>query len=353
MQVEQSSRFEETHSDLNDTSLSRRLEDTQPCRVLVVDDDDLVRARLSALLSSSHFDVMVAASGADALRIMSEKHCQVLVTDWQMPDMNGLELCRSVRAGRGEEGYVYVLMFSVRDAQADHLAGLAAGVDDYVAKTVPVAEFLARLEVARRITHVESSLRKSNRDNRRQSVTDSLTAANNLRFFVKHLPRELARAQQYGRGLAVLSCDIDDFKEINDSHGHEAGDEVLKAFVARAQSCIHTSTDWLARVGGDEFMIVLPETELHGARRVAQKLTAAFTASPVLTHAGPIPFTVSIGVTAVDVSRGTESNSDIVRLLRAADQSLYASKGRGGNQAGAAEPATRPTNTPGGRNALN
>lgn len=345
--------LEQSNSDLHDTILTRRLEESPPCRVLVVDDDYLVRARLSALLRDSHFDVEVAASGAEALRVMEATRCQVLITDWQMPDMDGLTLCRNVRAEHSES-YVYVLILTVCDSKTDFLTGLAAGADDYVVKGAPIAELMARLEVARRITHVELSLRESNRENRRRSVTDELTAAHNLRYFVKHLPRELQRSQRYGHPLAVLSCDIDSFKEVNDSYGHPAGDHVLKAFVARGQSCIRRASDWLARVGGDEFMIVLPETRLQGANRVAQKLRAACAECPVETPAGPVGFTVSIGVTAVDVSREAENTSRIENLLRAVDRSLYASKGRSVRTAPSAT-AARPggPNVTGERNGLN
>ena len=180
--------LEMSNVDLNDTILTRRLESLNPCRVLVVDDDDLVRARLSALLRMSQFDVETAGSGEEALRIMNSVPCQILLTDWQMPDMDGLALCRNIRAGT-RENYVYVVMLTVRDSKEDLLTGLAAGADDYVVKGAPIEEILARLEIARRITHVETSLRASNRENRRLAVTDPLTGCNNLRYLIKYLPR--------------------------------------------------------------------------------------------------------------------------------------------------------------------
>jgi diguanylate cyclase (GGDEF)-like protein len=195
---------------------------------------------------------------------------------------------------------------------------------------------LARLEVARRITHVEHSLRASNRENWRLSVTDPLTGTNNLRYLMKYLPRELVRSRRYGHPLAVLSCDIDGFKQINDRFGHEAGNELLRAFVARSMSCIRHSSDWLARVGGDEFMIVLPETRVFGANQVAQKLRQSYMQSPVITYAGAVSFTASVGVTAVEAEHEAESVSRIEHLLRAADRGLYASKRLGGNRVTAA-----------------
>ncbi len=324
--------LEDSSADLHDTILTQRMESAQPCRVLVVDDDDLVRARLTALLRNAEFDVEAAANGEDALRIMQSRHFQVLLTDWQMPDMDGLSLCRIVRS-ENAESYVYVLMLTVRDSKEDVLKGLRAGADDYIAKSAPIEEILARMEVARRITHVENSLRRSNRENRRLAVTDPLTGAYNLRYLMKHLPRELSRSQRYLHPLAVLSCDIDRFKLINDAHGHAVGDEVLLAFTARANSCLREGSDWLARVGGDEFMVVLPETDVVGANRVARKLHKFFSHCPVATQAGPVKLTVSIGITAVEAEAEIVDPSKIEELLRAADRGLYASKRSGGNTA--------------------
>jgi diguanylate cyclase (GGDEF)-like protein len=272
-----------------------------------------------------------------------------------MPDMDGLSLCRIVRAEH-IESYVYVVMLTVRDSKQDVLTGLAAGADDYVVKSAPVEEILARLEVARRITHVEYSLRVSNRENRRLAVTDPLTGAHNLRFLMKNLPRELARAKRYGHPLAVLSCDIDRFKQINDGFGHDVGNEVLRAFAARVSNCVRSGSDWLARVGGDEFLIVLPETNAIGANRVAQKLHQVFARFPVASHLGPVRFTASIGITAVEGDHEVQDASRIEDILRAADRGLYASKKLGGNQAtstsvqGAKARSTRQT---GGKNGIN
>jgi diguanylate cyclase (GGDEF)-like protein len=344
MQLERNFDDAKPASDLSDTNLMLCLETSEACRLLVVGDDDPARAGLAALLRAAHFEVEVAASGGEAVRIMSSRPCQILLTDWQMPDMDGLALCRIVRAAQCES-YVYVLMLSVRDGKDDVLAALAAGADDYVVKGPSFAELLARLEVGRRITHVEHSLRVSNRENRRRSVTDPLTGTNNLRFLLKYLARELVRSRRYGHPLAVLSCDIDGFKQINDRFGHEAGNELLQAFVVRTEACLRSSSDWLARVGGDEFMVVLPETRVPGANRVAHNLRQAYVQSPVMTHAGPISFTVSVGVTAVDSAHELESELKIEHLLRAADRGLYASKGLGGNRVTAAVANAAPPRT--------
>ena len=322
-------------ADLDDSISMHPLPAAQPCRVLMVDDDELIRARLTALLRIAQFEVEAVTSGEEALRIMSERRCHILLAESQLPDMDMFTLCRNVRADQ-TMGYVYIVVHTLRGSRADLMAGLAAGADDYVVKGVATDEILARLEVARRITGIECKLRSSNRENRRLAVTDPLTGTNNLRYLMKNLPDELLRARRHGHAMAVLSCDIDGFKQINDCFGHEAGNELLREFVARSERCLRKDIDWLARVGGDEFMIVLPETTVQGANGVAQKLRQAYGGSPVITHAGPVSFTASVGVTAVEATHEIDSVSKIEYLLRAADRGLYASKKLGGDRVTAA-----------------
>jgi diguanylate cyclase (GGDEF)-like protein len=219
-------------------------------------------------------------------------------------------------------------MLTVRNGRSDILEGLSAGADDYVVKGATAEEILARVEVGRRITHLERSLRTSNLDNRRMSITDPLTGARNRRCLMKYLPREIERSRRYNHALAILSCDIDHFKRVNDGFGHQAGDEILQAFVARSATCIRQEIDWIARSGGEEFIFVLPETNLYGARCVAERLREALAAQPIATCAGPLAVTVSVGVTALE----TEQELSVVSatdLLRAADRCLYASKNHG------------------------
>jgi diguanylate cyclase (GGDEF)-like protein len=334
-------------TDLNDTTLSHQLGVALACRVLVVDDDELVRARLKFYLEKSKFEVVVASSGKEALQVLSSTHCQVVLTDWQMPDMDGLTLCRLVR-NSASESYVYVVILSIRSSKKDVILGHAAGADDYVIKGAPIEEILARVEIGRRTTHVEYSLRTSNRENRRLAVTDPLTGTHNLSYLMKHLPRELTRSQRYRHPLAILSCDIDGFKQINDRFGHAVGDSVLQAFVARSSKCLRKASDWLARTGGDEFVIVLPETNLQGANLVAHELLHAYTVSPVATRVGPVQIGVSIGATAVEATHTLAGGPGIEELLRAADHRLYDKKHAHstGNRAGEHNGSHRDPQTP-------
>lgn len=327
MHLEQSRLGEVTGGDLHDTTIVQQLVPQWQCRVLIVDDDEIVRAQLMTMLKRARYDVQVASCGEEALRFLDASQCQIVLTDWQMPGMDGLALCRKVRLEH-IEGYVYVMMLTVREGKQDMLLSMAAGADDYIVKGSSSEEILARMEVARRITHLEYSLRLSNRENRRLSVTDPLTTAHNRRYLMKYLPRELARAQRYNRPLSVLSCDIDGFKQVNDSLGHAAGDHLLQEFVLRASGCIRESSDWLARSGGDEFIIVMPETNLSGANSVARKLRSVLTDPLLAVHGQQLNVTVSIGVTSLE-TRSELSSTTAIELLRAADRGLYRSKQAG------------------------
>jgi two-component system cell cycle response regulator len=316
---------------LDDSGIVLLVEPPPPCRVLVVDDDELVVRRISTLLQRGGYEIRTARTGEEATRILDTTACQIVLTDWHMPDMDGLALCRNLRL-RQSSSYIYILMLTVRDSTSDILAGLAAGADDYVIKGATPEEILARLEVGRRITHLERSLRQSNERNQRMSVTDALTGARNRRFLMKYLPRELVRAQRYNHPLAVISCDLDNFKRINDGFGHSAGDEILQSFVTRANCCIRQGIDWIARSGGEEFIFVLPETDLKGATAAAKRLRAAFAAHPISTSAGPLELTVSMGVTALETAHELSSVSS-AELLLVADRYLYSSKHLGRDRA--------------------
>ncbi len=323
-------------ADNGDTSIRRKLSLAQTCQVLVVDDDELARGQLSSLLRMAGYIVHEATSGRHALGVLDTVSCEIVVTDWQMPDMNGLELCRALRS-RDADRYTYVLMLSVRKANGDALRALNAGADDYLIKGACPEELLARVEVGRRITRLERALRLSGEENRRLSITDPLTAAHNRRFLMKYLPRELERCRRYQHPIALLSCDLDEFKSVNDRFGHEAGDDVLRAFVERASACLRSSIDWIARSGGEEFVIVLPETNLASAARTAERLRTEFSGEVIATSAGPLCATVSIGVTAAETVQELAAASAI-DLLRAADQCLYFSKNRGRDRVTSAPP---------------
>jgi diguanylate cyclase (GGDEF)-like protein len=311
-------------------SLITRAQFTEPdsCTVLIVDDDELVREHLAALIGAAGYCVRLASTGKEALHVFDTEPVHIVVSDWEMPDMDGLALCQHIRARRAQN-YTYVLMLTVRRNREDILAGLTAGADDYIIKGAETAELLARVNVGRRITTLERSLRKATRQNRRMALTDPLTGAWNRLYLMTYLPRELERARRHSHPISILMCDLDGFKRINDDFGHIAGDQVLEAFCSRASDVLRTS-DWIARMGGEEFVIALPETDLAGAATVADKVRRAVCTDPILTTTGSVAATVSIGYSCFSTP------DDYLRwqsedLLHAADRQLYAAKRSGRN----------------------
>jgi diguanylate cyclase (GGDEF)-like protein len=298
-----------------------------PCHVLAVDDDDLTRAQLMSLLSRAGYQVHGAGSGAEALAILGETPCPIVVTDWQMPDMDGLALCRALKLG-AKARYTYVMMLTIRSAAADILAGLEAGVDDYVVKGAGADDLLARIAAARSVTRAQHSPRSARVESRRLSLPDSLTGAHSRGFLTRYLPLEIDRSRRHGHPTAILSCDIDNIARINFRFGRKAGDQVLKTFVARSMGCMRESADRIARVAGEEFVIVLPETDLDRAGIVAEKMRLALANDAIATSAGPVRATVSIGVTALETPE-ERAGTLVVELLRAANQCLWISKASG------------------------
>ncbi len=294
-------------------------------RVLLVDDEPTQRLITARLLKRAGFQVDTAENGKEALARIAEKSYPLLITDWEMPEMDGVALCRAVRSAN-LDGYIYTILLTSRDAIEHLVAGLQAGADDYLTKPVLEPELLARLNTGKRIVNLERSLRAANDENRRLSITDPLTGAFNRRYLMEKLPSEVERSVRYAHNLSLLMCDVDHFKRINDTHGHQVGDEVLKRVVDIIKSKVR-GTDWVARYGGEEFVIVLPETPYSNALKVAETLRAALMQTPILCNDLTLSVTASFGVTGWD---SAVPHLDVVDAMVArCDASVYESKAAG------------------------
>jgi two-component system, cell cycle response regulator len=300
-------------------------------RVLVVDDDAIMTARLGELVSAAGYQVATAASGEQALLELQREFAPIVILDRRMPGMDGLELCRTIRDGTHYPGYVYIILCTAQDSEEEILAGLNAGADDYLSKRASGAQLIARLACARRILTLEQSLKAVIEERRRMAMTDVLTGAHNRRYFMNHLRRELKFTRQLGADLSLVVFDIDHFKHINDSHGHAGGDAVLVEFVRRAQECLPREFDWCARLGGEEFAVVLPQTDIPAGVVVAEKIRHAFAARPITAGAARIECTVSVGITGLSAFADREAVT-VEQLLGRADSCLYTSKNSGRDQ---------------------
>ena len=314
-----------------DETLTLDLADVRPdlC-VLIVDDDEEAREYLVAVVQEAGYQTRTAASGEEALRLLEREFCPIMITDRNMPGMDGLTLCRRARQG-SYSGYLYIFLLTAHNAAEDIVNGLKAGADDYLGKkNISAAELVARLGNAKRIVSLEQALRRALDQKRQMANTDVLTGAFSRRYLERQLSLELERTRRFGHPLTVMLVDIDHFKRINDRYGHAVGDEVLRNTYRRMRELLPRACDWIGRYGGEEFLITLLDTDLRGAEVVAQRLTTGVAQSPMDTSSGPIPVTISLG--AADVSQMMSNELNFKGLLQIADECLYASKRGGRNR---------------------
>ena len=302
--------------------------------ILVVEDDPVSRMLLEKTLTKAGHEVACAKDGREALTCLNEKFYPIVFTDWMMPEVDGLELCRSIRA-HVSAGYVFIFLLTARDSRDDMIAGLEAGADDYLTKPFDRAELFARLKTAVRILSLEKSLKEANEAIRVLSITDTMTGCYNRTYMDAQFPNELQRAARYGHPISVLMVDIDHFKEVNDTYGHQAGDQVLKAFVETLCRSIRSGVDWIARYGGEEFIVVLPETNFESAQLLAERLRTKISEEIISYKGNEIRITASFGVTGFPSGQGRTGSLEGFSheaMIRVADKCLYAAKNEGRNR---------------------
>jgi len=302
-------------------------------RVLVADDNLISRRLLEAALRKWDYEVVAAADGNEAWEILRSPNApRLAILDWMMPGLSGPEICRRVRASGGER-YTYILLVTSRSENQDVVEGLEAGADDYITKPFDQMELRARLASGRRIIELEDQLLRAQATLREQATRDALTKAWNRRSILEILDREVDRALREHSPLSVAMCDLDHFKQINDTYGHLAGDAVLVEAVTRMRASMR-SYDSLGRYGGEEFLLLFPGCEASAAVRLAERMRREIESRPLDWQTGPIRFTISFGVTTLQAGRRLPSEA----LLRVADTALYQAKQQGRNRVVALPP---------------
>ncbi|MGD9368840.1 MAG: diguanylate cyclase [Desulfobacteraceae bacterium] len=299
--------------------------------ILVVDDDVVSRTVVEMHLLKAGFTVLTAANGSNALEQFDQQFFPIVLTDWMMPEIDGPQLCRLIREKK-TDGYVFIILITARDSKTDIVSGLESGADDYLTKPIHSAELIARINTGIRILKLEQSLKKANEEIRLLSITDPLTGCYNRSYLNEHLPHELRRAQRYSHQLSVILADIDHFKKVNDTYGHQAGDDVLKAFSRCIGRQVRKKIDWVVRYGGEEFMIVLPETNCFGADSMANRLRCAVEKKKISFGDAAIQITASFGGTCVAFEDKSMDDVTMDQLIYRADEKLYQSKENGRNQ---------------------
>jgi two-component system cell cycle response regulator len=287
---------------------------------MLVEDSAVERQQIGGFLSGWKIDHLPIADGKDAWElIQGAEPPNLVLLDWVLPGMDGIELCRRIRASGSHKPYVYIVMLTSNDKKKDLLAAMAAGADDYLVKPVYPEELRARLMVGKRILELQQSMRFA-------ATHDFLTKLVNRAEILSCLNAELSRGKRQRTTTAIVLADVDHFKLINDSMGHAAGDAVLVEISSRLKADLRPY-DKVGRYGGEEFLIVLPECNLLTAARRADEMRSIVSKNAVLTTFENISVTVSMGVTVSDGSSGLS----IEEFLHQADQALYAAKGNGRN----------------------
>src|SRR5579862_664277 len=294
-----------------------------PPKALLVCQDAQLRAEVERRITADLLDVEVVSDETQALALSAEEFRPVIITD-------SLEMVRRMRARRDKRA-PFILFIAELDDASEREAGLVAGADQSVGRRVSDRELDARLATARRIAELESVLRITLAENRSLSATDDLTHVSSRRFFGKHFPREVARAARYGHALSLILCDIDHFSKVNEALGHPGGDEVLRQFGPRLQQVLRRGIDWVARIGGEEFAIVLPETGYEASLAVARKLRGGVNGEPFMIEGRKVAVTASFGMCALDKVPAGERHL-ASRVMKIADAALYRSKQDGRNR---------------------
>jgi diguanylate cyclase (GGDEF)-like protein len=294
--------------------------------VLVVEDSPFSRKLLEYALSGDSYSLLLAENGKEALRLFKEHRPAMVITDWMLPDSSGPELCERIRA-ESPESYTYIILLTSMTEKEDIVRGLSAGADDYLTKPFDRGELLARIGVGRRIIGLHREIDAKNKLLLEMAHTDSLTGLPNRRAIEEWAKRQLRGAARHGYSLWVVHVDLDGFKSINDSHGHEAGDQVLRG-IGRILKEYTRASDISGRMGGDEFLVVVTHAEKEHIPLAVERLREKIASQKFSFGGESISVTASFGVCGF---QGKEPPEFSV-LVRQADNALYGAKRSGRNQ---------------------
>lgn len=310
----------------------------QPLLILMVDDDPLTLHYLEHLLTAQGHQTLTADNGDAGLALAIEHQPHLVITDWQMPGLNGLELCRAFRSSSATE-HLYTIMLTACETEDELVQAFDAGADDYVVKPFTPKVLEARIRSGERLVRQRlrierdkrliqdyaARLAENNRVLEQIATTDALTGLRNRRYALDNMPQAVANSHHDQSEFACLMLDIDHFKSVNDRFGHDAGDNVLRTVAAIIEHNAR-QTDTVSRIGGEEFLIYSSAVNADEAGQFAERLRAAVETLDIVVDGQSIAVTISIGI-ALSSTIGTEHEA----LIKAADRALYAAKDGGRN----------------------
>jgi diguanylate cyclase (GGDEF)-like protein len=310
-------------------------------RILIAEDDPVSRRLLEVFLVKWGFEVAIATTGTEALQLLDRMDApRLAILDWMMPGLEGTQVCQKLRECK-DRPYVYIMLLTGRSQKEDLLVGLESGADDYLTKPFDAQELRARLHVGQRILDLQDKLIAAGEELLFRATHDGLTGVANRGVILDTLRRERARQAREGGSFAIVLADLDHFKYVNDTYGHQAGDSVLRATTQRMMGSVRPY-DTIGRYGGEEFLIVVPSSDAMGALGLSERIRRAIAAEPIAADSVPIAITASFGIAASTPARPLDPQE----MLRLADDALYRAKDHGRNRCELATPQDLTTTSP-------
>jgi diguanylate cyclase (GGDEF)-like protein len=287
-------------------------------KVIIADDDATTRCLLENTMEKWNYDVLSTTNGLEALDALlkQDESCMVLL-DWIMPEIDGIDVCRIIRERQKEQAYIYIIMLTGKQKQEDVITGLDAGADDFLVKPFDYEELRMRMRVGQRILQLQDQLTE-------KAYYDQLTAIYNRMAILDILKREFSRSKRSNQPLSIIMVDLDHFKNVNDTYGHLGGDVVLKGAASCMKDAIRTY-DSIGRYGGEEFLIVVPGSGQNETSKLAKRIQDNLADSAFEYNDQQISITISMGIS----DNCTIGIKDIDSLIRVADEALYQAKDDG------------------------
>jgi diguanylate cyclase (GGDEF)-like protein len=305
----------------------------QPLTILVIEDHPDQRDLLAIVLQREGYRVITAANGVEGLAKLQQEPVQIALSDIMMPKMDGFELIKQIRSHSVLKS-IYFILITARIQEGDRVRGLDLGADDYITKPFSFSELLARVRVGSRVVQYQRHLEH-------QTQIDPLTGLFNRRAFERKMEEEFERSKRYQHPLSLLILDIDNFKAINDTYGHHGGDSALVK-ISETLKAKTRQSDFPSRFGGEEFVLVLPDTDHDSALLVANKIHDEIRSCTFGSDGGSFSLTVSIGLS----STCAKTYRDWREMLEDADQALYVAKNSGKDRVESSVSAKRSNGVP-------
>ncbi|PCJ57344.1 MAG: diguanylate cyclase response regulator [Candidatus Hydrogenedentota bacterium] len=296
-------------------------------KILIADDNPLDLSVLKITLEKWDYEIVECADGDSALEILKKDDAPpIALLDWMMPGKSGPEICEEVRMNNAKR-YTYLMLLTSKDDTEDVIQGMKSGADDYIAKPVNMHELQVRLRAGRRIIELQEELIDAREALRTQATRDFLTGIWNRSALMDIMVKEFDRAARSQDPIGIIMCDIDHFKRINDTHGHQAGDVVLKEAAQRMEKSLR-AYDCIGRYGGEEFLIMAPGCDSTTTQEVAERIRIAISEAPFMVDNTSLDVTISLGAISETLNRDTHPDD----LIGRADKALYKAKESGRNR---------------------